>query len=269
MSQENVDLVERVLEQARHNPAALWEIVDDEAHWESGPKDIVDGPRSYRGPAGVREFFRRWVGAFDDWGYDVGEVMDAGESVVFHMRQWGRGKGSGVPVTDDFWQVWTMHAGKLTHRTRYPDKAAALKAVGLSEEAMSQENVEVVRAACAPWARGDYSSVEWAHPEIEFVVADGPTPGRWTGLAGLEEGWRSWLSAWEEWRVEAEEYRELDGERVLVLFQLSGRGKASGLDVGQTQTKGANLFHVRDGRVTRIVGYWGRERALEAVGLSE
>ena len=32
---------------------------------------------------------------------------------------------------------------------------------------------------------------------------------------------------------------------------------------------GAVLFHVRDGKVTRLVGYFHRERALEAVGLSE
>ena len=134
---------------------------------------------------------------------------------------------------------------------------------------MSQENVELVRAACAPWARGDYSSVEWAHPEIEYVIADGPAPGRWTGLAGLEEGWRSWLSAWDEWRLEAEEYRELDGERVLGLFQASGRGRTSGLEMGQVRTKAANLFHIRGGKVTRIVVYFDRSAALEAVGLRE
>ena len=134
---------------------------------------------------------------------------------------------------------------------------------------MSRENVEVLRSIHAAWARGDYSSVKWAHPEIEYVVADGPTPGRWTGLAGLEEGWRSWLSAWDELRAEAEEYRVLDAERVLVLVKLSGRGKASGLEVGQIQAKGANLFHVRGGKVTRIVVYFDRSAALEAVGLSE
>ncbi len=134
---------------------------------------------------------------------------------------------------------------------------------------MSRENVEIVRSACAPWARGDYSSVEWAHPEIEYVVADEPAPGRWTGFVGLEEGWRSWLSAWEDWRVEAEEYRELDGERVLVIFRGTGRGKTSGLDMGQIRTKAANLFHVRGGKVTRIVSYWDAAEAFEALGLSE
>jgi ketosteroid isomerase-like protein len=133
---------------------------------------------------------------------------------------------------------------------------------------MSQENVELVRSLYEAWERGDYRATEWAHPEIEFVMAGGPAPGRWTGLAGLAEGWREWLSAWEEWRVVAEEYRELDGERVLVLIRFGGRGKTSGVEVGQMQSKGANLFHIRDGKVTRLVIY-DRERAFADFGLSE
>jgi ketosteroid isomerase-like protein len=134
---------------------------------------------------------------------------------------------------------------------------------------MSQENVEIVRSLYAAWERGDYSSVEWAHPEIEWMIADGPAPGSWTGLAGMAEGARSFLSAWEHWRVGADEFRELDGERVLVLFRHSGRGKTSGLELGQMRAKGAQLFHVRSGKVTKTVFYLDRERAFADLGLSE
>jgi len=134
---------------------------------------------------------------------------------------------------------------------------------------MSQANVELVRSIYAAWERGDYSSAEWAHAEIEYVSADGPAPGSSTGLAGMAGVFSEWLSAWEDWRVEAEEYRELNGERVLVLFHFSARGKTSGLDMGQISTEGASLFHVRGGKVTRLVQYFDRPRALEAVGLRE
>ena len=46
---------------------------------------------------------------------------------------------------------------------------------------MSQQNVEVARSIFAAWERGDYSSTEWAHPEIEYVIADGPEPGSGKG----------------------------------------------------------------------------------------
>ncbi|MEK6328714.1 MAG: nuclear transport factor 2 family protein [Actinomycetota bacterium] len=134
---------------------------------------------------------------------------------------------------------------------------------------MSQENVEVVRSIFAAWERGDFSSAGWAHPEIGLVIADGPEPGSSTGVAAMAEAWREALGAFEELRCEADEYRALDDERVLVLMRFSGRGKTSGLEVGDIQMKGANLFHVRGGKVTRLVLYWDRERAFADVGLSE
>lgn len=129
------------------------------------------------------------------------------------------------------------------------------------------ENVDLVRSIYADWGRGDFSTTAWAHPEIEYVTADGPTPGRWTGLAGMAEGYRGVLDAWDHFCTTAEEYRELDGERVLVLVNFSGRGKTSGLEVGEIHAKGAALYHVRDGRVTRLVNYLDRARALADLGL--
>jgi ketosteroid isomerase-like protein len=134
---------------------------------------------------------------------------------------------------------------------------------------MSQENVDLVRSIYAAWERGDYSSVGWAHPDIEWLIADGPAPGSWTGLAGMAEATRDFLSAWGEFRFGAEGYRELDDKRVLVVVHFSGRGKTSGLEVKQMGTKGASVFHVRGGKVTRVVHYFDGERALGDIGLSE
>ena len=103
---------------------------------------------------------------------------------------------------------------------------------------MASANLDLVRSLYAAWQRGDFSSAEWAHPEIEFMFADGPTPGRWTGKAGMAEGMRGFLSAWEGWRAEADDIRELDDERVLVLEQYCGRGRTSGVELGQMRTRG-------------------------------
>jgi ketosteroid isomerase-like protein len=132
----------------------------------------------------------------------------------------------------------------------------------------ASSNLDLVRSIYAAWERGDYRSAEWAHPEIEYVVADGPSPGTWTGLRGMAEGARTYLDAWERFRQEADTYRELDVERVLVLIHRSGRGKVSGLELGQMRAQGAHVFHVRDGTVIRLVVYWDRDRALADLGLA-
>jgi ketosteroid isomerase-like protein len=133
---------------------------------------------------------------------------------------------------------------------------------------MASANLELVRSIFAASERGDFGSVEWADPEIEFVVADGPLPDRLTGPTAMMKAYEGdFLSAWEDVRSYADEYRELDDERVLVLAHYGGRGKASGLDLGQLETKVAALFHIREGRVTRLVLYWDRDRALADLGL--
>jgi ketosteroid isomerase-like protein len=133
---------------------------------------------------------------------------------------------------------------------------------------MASANVDLLRSLYAAWEGGDWSSAEWADPEIEFVGADGPDPFSVRGIDRLAEAWAEFLQTWENYRVEAEEYRELDDERVLVFIRIGGRGKASGLEVGHMPAEAANLLHIRDGKVTRLVLYWDRERALADVGLA-
>lgn len=134
---------------------------------------------------------------------------------------------------------------------------------------MSQENVEnveIVRSIFAAWERGDFSSAEWADPEIEFVIADAPAPGGWTGLAAMAEAWGEVLRGTDDVHAAAEQYRDLDNEHVLALTRYSGLGKTSQIRVGGPA---AIPFRVRDGKVRRFVFYWDRERALADLGLEE
>ena len=134
---------------------------------------------------------------------------------------------------------------------------------------MASANLELVRSLYADWARGDFSSTDWAHPEVEFVIADGPSPGIWRGLAGLAEGYGEWLAGWEDVQVTADRYYELDEERILVSVRGHGRGRTSGLTMGDLQAEGgANLFHVSDGKVTRLVLSYDGRRAFAELGIA-
>jgi ketosteroid isomerase-like protein len=130
-----------------------------------------------------------------------------------------------------------------------------------------RNNLDVVRLILGCWERGELAPEqwsEWADPDIEFVTVGGPEPSTHTGLAEAGPAIEAFLDVWEDYRVEAEEYRELDGERVLVMTRQGGRGKGSGAQIEHLR---ASLFHVRRGKVTRRVNYWDRALALADLGL--
>jgi ketosteroid isomerase-like protein len=132
---------------------------------------------------------------------------------------------------------------------------------------MASANLDLVRSIYAAWERGDFSSAEWAHPEIAFVMTGGaPADGTWKGLAGMAAGFGEFLRQWADLRITAEKYRELDDQRVLVLDHPRGHGKTSGIEIGHA---GATLFHLRDRKVARLVSWWDRDRALADLGLEE
>jgi ketosteroid isomerase-like protein len=132
---------------------------------------------------------------------------------------------------------------------------------------VSQENVELVRSIYADWERGDFGRIDWADPEIEFERPDGVMTGRWQGLAGMARGWGEFVSSWEDLRATADDLRQLDDGRVLVLTTTAGRNKTTGLQF--TNPAGATLFTIGDGKITRLVTYWDRARALADLGLEE
>jgi ketosteroid isomerase-like protein len=128
-------------------------------------------------------------------------------------------------------------------------------------------NLDLVRSIYAGWERGDFSSSEWADPEIEHTDVDGPLGGAAGELADIGQGVRDFLSQWADFRLIADRLCELDADRVLALDHRAGRSRTSGLDLGAMRTEGARVFHVRDGKVSRIVVYFERGLALAEFGL--
>lgn len=132
---------------------------------------------------------------------------------------------------------------------------------------MSQENVDIVRAAWEAVQGDDQETAErLVDPEIEFLgtvggVQEGETAH---GRAEIDEKFEAQdLEAWEERRLEAEEYIDA-GDNVVVFLHEYRRGRSSGIEV---EAKTAFVAAVSGGRVVRMQGYLDRAAALEAAGL--
>jgi ketosteroid isomerase-like protein len=125
---------------------------------------------------------------------------------------------------------------------------------------MSRENVEALRSVYERWSRGDFWTPEIFDPDVEVVWDPGVLDvGTYRGLAGLEQSLREFFSAWDDMRMKAEEFIDLDSG-VLVLITASGRGKESSVE---TEGKYAHHWTMHGGKATRIVGYvdWDTPRA--------
>jgi hypothetical protein len=130
---------------------------------------------------------------------------------------------------------------------------------------MSSANLELVRSIYEQWERGDFTRDDWAAADIELVRPESLDGDALRGRGSSSHGWREWLSAWENFRAEAYEYRAIDDENVLVFGRMSGTGKLSGTS---TDTETVNVFCIRNRRVVRLVLYSSRERALAELGLA-
>jgi hypothetical protein len=127
---------------------------------------------------------------------------------------------------------------------------------------VSEENVEAVRRICEPWARGDFSDVGWADPEIVFHPR--AREGFTRGIEAMGREWAEWLRTFDEFRSEALEYFDA-GDQVVTFNRFSGRGKGS--HVPMRAIPGGARFVLRNGKVVELALYSDRKQALRDAGI--
>jgi ketosteroid isomerase-like protein len=131
MSQENVEVVRRVYDAYLSGAfEAALAVIDPEVEF-----DVSMRPEGkvYQGHEGVVEGLRTWTGTWEAYRVDVEEIIDAGEHVIAVERQSGRGKGSGVPLAQQFFAVFTIRDGKVIRMVWLSTREQALEAAGLRE----------------------------------------------------------------------------------------------------------------------------------------
>jgi ketosteroid isomerase-like protein len=119
-----------------------------------------------------------------------------------------------------------------------------------------------------PWARGDFRDTSIFHPEVvyERVGTEGiGITGRWQGLEAIGVTVREWLEVWEDYRIVAEGYWQLDDGRLVVDTRRTGRMRDSDFRFDRL---GADVWTFDGGKAVELVSHWDRADAYRALGLT-
>jgi ketosteroid isomerase-like protein len=135
------------------------------------------------------------------------------------------------------------------------------------EQAMSQENIEIVRDGWAAFNRGDYGEcltlidpgIEWWPATDELVVEP------YRGHEGYARLWAETRDGVPDIQAEVEEVFLAD-DRVVACLRFWGRGRESGAPVEVRETQ---IIRLREGKIVEVREYRERVAALKAVGLSQ
>jgi ketosteroid isomerase-like protein len=131
---------------------------------------------------------------------------------------------------------------------------------------MSQENVEIVRRIYDAQERGDIDAIYALYADdIQWHDHVWEGWGTVRGLDALRRRWQEWAASFGTVRFTASDLVEL-GDEVVASVKVSGRNRATGLDLQQSL---GMLYTLRDGEVVDVHVFRSREDALEAAGPRE
>jgi len=131
---------------------------------------------------------------------------------------------------------------------------------------MSQENVEIVRAAYAAWNAGDVDALRELHdPDvIARYPEDWPEAGPFVGREAVVRQIEQLRQTWDASAAEPIADFVDAGDRVVARFVWHGTGHGPDFAL-----EGSAIYTLRKGRVSVIEYFGTHAEALEAVGLSE
>jgi ketosteroid isomerase-like protein len=130
MSRETVEIVRTMCEAfARGDWQAGVAALHPEVEWDTTTMGVWPEPEVLHGRDSVLDFFRRFLGTWEEYHARFEDYADIGEHVVVSVHDGGRGRASGVEVERSFAQLWTVRDGVVVRFRAYPDRQSALEAV--------------------------------------------------------------------------------------------------------------------------------------------
>jgi ketosteroid isomerase-like protein len=274
MSQGSVDVVREAMDLMGRVSSASGDEIEPRLLELFAPDVQIDmsrrifNPDVYQGHAGLRRLGREVQEVWDEFSITPERFVETGERVAVIETRRGRGRESGVEVEQRAAVIWTVRGGRVVHMETDLEPRQALEALGLEEQGLSQENVEVVRDSLRAFAdEGLDALAEFWHPDINWRAIEGALDdvGEMRGTAAVRRYAQDWLDTFEDITNVAEELLAVGDDRVVAVQHLTGRARLSGVE---TELRYAVLYTLRERKIIRVREYSDRDQALKAAALA-
>ncbi len=91
----------------------------------------VEESSTIRGHDALIRWIERWLEAWDDAWDEIDEIIEAGKMVVAAIRVHGRGRKSGMVISQRLFDVFELRDGRVLRIGEYLDPDRALEAAGM------------------------------------------------------------------------------------------------------------------------------------------
>ena len=86
--------------------------------------------RDFHGWKGWLDFWRSWLEPWEDYSVAYSRWEEVGDTVLLRLDIRARGRGSGIEVTGQITQAWTVQEGKVIRLGIYASRRRALADLG-------------------------------------------------------------------------------------------------------------------------------------------
>ena len=140
MSQENMEIVRQFSDcWQRRDWVRMAELADPNVEQHGTVGGLEEG-RVLRGHDEIRRDYERVEKTWDEHRVEPEGLFDAGDRVVLFLREYQRGRRSGIELVVETAIVFDLRNGRIVRIQPYMNRAEAVRAVGLSEQDVHAES---------------------------------------------------------------------------------------------------------------------------------
>jgi ketosteroid isomerase-like protein len=133
MTPRNVEIVREMYDRREGGDMYVGEFVHPEIVFLRIGSDLPDVAGEWHGTEGLRQATTEYLNVWDDYRFEVEEMIDLGDRVLVLERHTARGKLSGANISQDVGTLLTLRDGLIVRWEYYWERAEALEVAGIKE----------------------------------------------------------------------------------------------------------------------------------------